>query len=495
MTDCQPLGIGDRQGEAGNLQQVSQLLEFAEGGDPQRGLSVQFTVGHCPCGTQLVKGFSTGQNREEETVRPQGTTDGGQCSGQVVDEGQVENGDEEVQSLFGQAGMFGIDDAFHSGIFGNAGGCGADDPLHPAGGHDVLRRILRCGSADHGITERAVHGGESGDHLLQCVTMQEIRVSLSSVAHGPAESGRHEIPVERSSVHSGSSSATLRLVGDVLHVRAAFVQHSCLMRKTEGSGATLAGATGWMKDRAGRFGGLLANLLLPPSCVLCGTAVRTASGLCAACWGRLDIIEEPCCPVTGRPLAHEGEVADFLSMPALMAGRTWDRVRAAVMFNDAARRLVHGLKYRDHHEGTALMAALMARAAGDMLRPGTLVVPVPLYGRRLWLRRFNQSALLAQRMARKTGTRYMPEVLCRVRPTRPQVGLSGDDRRRNVRGAFSVPPERVAAVHGAQVVLVDDVMTTGATAEDCCRALRRAGAERVEVLVFALAGEDGALHI
>ena len=267
------------------------------------------------------------------------------------------------------------------------------------------------------------------------------------------------------------------------------------MLKMEKVGRAFMGTGSGVAEWAGRIGGLLVDLLLPPSCVLCGTAVRAASGLCATCWGRLRFIEEPCCPVTGRPLAHEGEVADFLSAPALAAGRAWDGVRAAVLFNDAARRLVHGLKYYDRHEGTALMATLMARAAGERLRPGTLVVPVPLYRRRLWRRRFNQSALLARRMAGMTGARYMPEILRRVRPTRPQVGLTGNDRRRNVRGAFAVPPESMAAVHGARVVLVDDVMTTGATAEDCCRALRRAGAERVDVLVFALAGEDGALHI
>ncbi len=256
-----------------------------------------------------------------------------------------------------------------------------------------------------------------------------------------------------------------------------------------------AEAGGRTVARASRIGAWLVDLLLPPSCVLCGTAVRTASGLCAGCWRKLRFIEEPCCPVTGRPLAHEGEVADFLPAPALTAGRAWDGIRAAVLFNDAARQLVHGLKYHDRHTGVALMANLMARAAGDRLRPGALVVPVPLYRRRLWLRRFNQSALLGRRMARMSGANYMPEVLCRVRPTRPQVGLSGDDRRRNVRNAFAVPPELGAAVRGARVVLVDDVLTTGATAEDCCRALRRAGVERVEVLVFALAGEGGALHI
>ncbi len=245
----------------------------------------------------------------------------------------------------------------------------------------------------------------------------------------------------------------------------------------------------------GRIGGLLTDLLLPPTCVLCGTSVRTASGLCAACWDQLQFIEDPCCPATGRPLAHEGEAADFLPAPALAAGRVWDGVRAAVLFNDASRRLVHGLKYHDRHEGTALMASLMVRAAGKRLQPGMLVVPVPLYRRRMWLRRFNQSALLARRLASMAGACYAPEILCRVRPTRPQVGLSGDDRRRNVRGAFSVPSERAFAVRGARVILVDDVMTTGATAEDCCRALRKAGAERIEVLVFALAGEDGALHI
>ena len=128
----------------------------------------------------------------------------------------------------------------------------------------------------------------------------------------------------------------------------------------------------------------------------------------------------------------------------------------------------------------------MDRCGAALLAVADALVAVPLYRGRLWRRRFNQSALLADAIGARTGTAVCCRALARIRPTRAQVGLRGDERRRNVRGAFAVPADALAAVAGAKLVLVDDVITTGATANACAQALLRAGAERVDVLAFAL---------
>ncbi len=239
----------------------------------------------------------------------------------------------------------------------------------------------------------------------------------------------------------------------------------------------------------------LAGVIAPPGCPLCGARTAAAHGLCAECWSRMSFIEEPCCPATGRPLAHEGAAADEASLPALLGGAEWDSLRAAVVYDEAARKLVHGLKYHDRHEAARFMAAAMRRAVGQRLVKGVLVAPVPLHRRRLWARRYNQSALLARLMAKGTAACYAPDVLERRRPTVPQTGLSGRERRANVRGAFAAPERARMRLAGRAVVLVDDVFTTGATAGACCAALKKAGAARVDVAVFALAGKTDALHI
>ncbi|HXK54002.1 MAG TPA: ComF family protein [Hyphomicrobiales bacterium] len=232
----------------------------------------------------------------------------------------------------------------------------------------------------------------------------------------------------------------------------------------------------------------LADFLLPPQCAACGARISAAGNLCGSCWGRLRFIEAPYCQRLGIPLAFDcGPGA--VSPRAIAAPPVFSRARAAVLYDDVARQLVHGLKYRDRHDLTALMARMMVRAGSELLGEATLVAPVPLHRRRLWTRRFNQSALLAKEISRLSGVPLVPDLLSRIKATRQQVGLSAEQRRRNVAGAFRLDDDWRARISGQRVVLVDDVLTTGATVEGCARVLLRSGAGRVDVLLFALVAQ------
>jgi ComF family protein len=156
------------------------------------------------------------------------------------------------------------------------------------------------------------------------------------------------------------------------------------------------------------------------------------------------------------------------------------------------RTLVHQLKYADRHDARTLLGRWLAAAGRDLLHEAQVIVPVPLSRLRLLHRQFNQAAVLAGELSRQTGIPADPLILARIRSTRSQVGMTRDQRRRNVAGAFGVPAGRRARLAGRNVLLVDDVITTGATVEACARTLLRAGAARVEVLALALV-TDGAL--
>ncbi len=184
-----------------------------------------------------------------------------------------------------------------------------------------------------------------------------------------------------------------------------------------------------------------------------------------------------------------------VSARALAQPPGWHRARASVEFDEGSRRLVHALKYRDHHHVAGMMAAMMARAGADLFADAHALVPVPLHRTRLWQRRFNQSGLLAGRMAKLADIAFCPQYLTRVRPTRTQVGLDYRARRRNLRGAFEVNEGNLLDVSGRNIILIDDVLTTGSTAEACTSALIQAGARQVDVLVFALVVRPSQLHI
>ena len=240
------------------------------------------------------------------------------------------------------------------------------------------------------------------------------------------------------------------------------------------------------------------DLVLPPQCVACGTLVADHGSLCSTCWRDVRWVERPFCEALGAPMAVDlGPGA--LSPLAIAAPPPFDRARAAVMFDALPRRLVHRLKYSDDTGLARWMAGWMARAATELAAPddgsarSTIVVPVPLHRTRLVQRRFNQSAELSRHLAVRLKLEHRPDALKRVKPTRQQVGLGHKERQRNVSGAFAVPDACRAFVKGRRVLLVDDVLTTGATVGAATRALKRGGAAHVDVLTFARVdhGDDG----
>jgi ComF family protein len=255
----------------------------------------------------------------------------------------------------------------------------------------------------------------------------------------------------------------------------------------DANAARLRGETAPMRARlSGLLGGLLGRALdaaLPTLCPSCREPVD-GSGLCASCWSKLSLIAPPYCPRLGIPFAYDPGPG-VVSMQAIADPPAYHRARAAVRYDDIARALVHALKYGDRLDLAPPMGRWMARAGRDVLEGADALVPVPLHWRRLWTRRFNQSALLAQNISRETGVAVGETLLKRVKATAQQVGLSQAKRAENVQGAFRVPDDNRAAVAGRRLVLIDDVLTSGATSDACARALLRAGAQSVDLLVFA----------
>jgi ComF family protein len=227
-----------------------------------------------------------------------------------------------------------------------------------------------------------------------------------------------------------------------------------------------------------------ADVGLPPLCPACRQLVGDTGALCAECWSGLSFIAPPYCERLGIPFAYDPG-AGILSMQAIADPPAYKRARAAVRFDEVSRKLVHALKYGDRLDLAPTLGRWMAGAGRELVAGADALVPVPLHWRRLWTRRFNQSAALAQAISRETGVPVANDALKRVKATAQQVGLSKSERALNVQGAFRVPPNHKIEVAGRRLILIDDVLTSGATVDTCARALLRAGAANVDVLVFA----------
>lgn len=227
------------------------------------------------------------------------------------------------------------------------------------------------------------------------------------------------------------------------------------------------------------------DLVYPPTCLACRAAVLEPGALCPTCWGQVRFIERPFCERLGTPFPHDlGE--GLLSPEAMADPPVWNRARAVAAYDDGpARALTQRLKYYDRLDVAEPMGRWMARAGAELIADADLLVPTPLHRMRLAARRSNQAMALARVVCRESGVPVDAGALERIRATAPQVGLSKAQRALNMRGAFRVPEEARGRIAERRIILIDDVLTSGATTNAAARALLRAGAANVDVLVFA----------
>ena len=240
----------------------------------------------------------------------------------------------------------------------------------------------------------------------------------------------------------------------------------------------------------------LIDLIYPPRCPLCGEGLAAQGGLCATCWQELAIPSEPACALCQRPF-NEGIAAGTICAPCLAEPPRHDGIAAGTLYNDASRKLVLAFK----HGRRIALAPLLARLVAAHLPPQVLehggewlAVPVPLHRMRLWRRGFNQSALLAREIARLNGAEVLVDGLVRHKATPVLGGLGRKARARALSGAIAANPRHAGRINGAQVLLVDDVMTSGATSHACVTALKRAGARKVVVACFARVLDEALDH-
>ncbi|MBL4647089.1 MAG: ComF family protein [Rhizobiales bacterium] len=232
------------------------------------------------------------------------------------------------------------------------------------------------------------------------------------------------------------------------------------------------------------MGHFTVDLVIPPACLACDTAVTRQGALCPKCWQSLRFITRPYCEVLGTPFAYDlGD--NVVCADAIAHEPPFEKARSAVLYDDIARKLVSRLKYEDRPDLAAILAGWMKPAMNELCQGNPVIVPVRLHRWRLLQRRFNQSALIGVSLAKSNHLDFEPIALNRIKNTRQQVGLTRKGRAENVRGAFRVSPQGALAMAKRPVILVDDVVTTGATVEAASRACLRAGASAVRVISFA----------
>jgi ComF family protein len=226
------------------------------------------------------------------------------------------------------------------------------------------------------------------------------------------------------------------------------------------------------------------DAVLPPRCLKCGGILGGENGLCAPCWQKLAWLSPPCCACCGQPFHFESG-SGALCGACLQKRPAYDRARAVLRYDEESRDLILGFKHADRTELAPSLARWMARSGAELIADCALIVPVPLHWTRLAVRRFNQAGLLAQAIGKLTDRPVEPQALMRRRATRSQGHLGRLARRRNVQGAMAVTERLIPRLAGRRILLVDDVITTGATAETAAKALISAGASAVDVIALA----------
>ncbi len=234
----------------------------------------------------------------------------------------------------------------------------------------------------------------------------------------------------------------------------------------------------------------ILKTIFPNFCLTCDAIVEESGALCGKCWQGTPFISGTICDTCGAPLPSGDEMEALHCDDCLLTARPWEQGRAAMLYSANARRLVLSMKHGDRPELARPAARWLYRAMKDITRPDAVLVPVPAHRSRLWARRYNQAALLAQEIARIGGMITKPEALIRHQNTPTQEGRTRDARFANLDGAIQPNPRLAQALAGRDVIIVDDVMTSGATLAATAEACRVAGAARISVAVLARVAKD-----
>lgn len=238
-----------------------------------------------------------------------------------------------------------------------------------------------------------------------------------------------------------------------------------------------------------KLGRACLDVVLPPTCEMCGAAVETPHGFCVECFSRARPIGRPFCERCSVPLAARAFAGnDGGCVSCREVAPAWSRTRAAFVYDDWSRQLILPLKYADRTDNARILAREMWRAGQDMIRDAAFLVPVPIHRKKIWQRRYNQAALMSKFLMRMSGVPSLPMALQRIRATQALARLGSRERVLEMRGSIVVRPQYYAHLRGNPVVVIDDVLTTGATVSACTQALLDAGVSRVDLLVAARAG-------
>jgi len=232
------------------------------------------------------------------------------------------------------------------------------------------------------------------------------------------------------------------------------------------------------------------HLIYPPQCLSCDARVTTDFGLCGICWRDTPFITGLVCDKCGTPLPGQDTGHPEVCDDCLTIARPWSQGRAAMLYRDNARHMVLALKHGDRLDLARPAAAWLLKSAQPLLVPGMLLAPIPLHWLRLIKRRYNQSAVLSAALGRLAHLDHCPDLLIRRRHTPSQEGRSRDARFANLANSLTIHPRRAGLAAGRHILLVDDVMTSGATFAAAAEACVAAGASGVSVLALARVAKD-----
>ncbi|MCV6599494.1 MAG: ComF family protein [Alphaproteobacteria bacterium] len=229
----------------------------------------------------------------------------------------------------------------------------------------------------------------------------------------------------------------------------------------------------------------LLNVILPATCISCQTRLFDLnSGVCIDCWKELDFIDEPMCNKCGTPFDFAVQ-DDSLCAECLSEVQCFEKMRNVFVYNDKAKQIILSLKYGDRTDTVKVLSDFMIRAGRDILKEIDVIIPVPLHRKRLFVRKYNQSALLAKTIAKKANKKFIADALIRVKHTKPQGHFSRSIRKNNLKGAFEANAKY--DLNNKNILLIDDVITTGATINNCIKAMHKQHKKGCKVYVLGLA--------